>query len=199
MGQKQKHGQEQEFWAACPTPGTRLRSNAGTSSKSPLRDCRHLTRSHRHLTWGPRTPRKHSCSERELSRHRPPTCRDQAPQSPTDGQRSSGSEQGWPGSSGGAGAGPHHRQAGEGLGQEGHPRGHWLFLENTPTRGDGKHGGRGSREGEVHRPRTEKDLSWSTEQMMPRSHTQAQNGPVEGPPEFPRSGELQGAVSSSVY
>lgn len=54
--------------------------------------------------------------------------------------------------------GPHHRQPGKGLGQEGHPRRHWLFLEKTPTQGDEKHGGSGSREGEVHRPRTEKVL-----------------------------------------
>lgn len=35
---RQKHGQEQEFWAGCPTPGTRLRYNVGAGSKSLLRD-----------------------------------------------------------------------------------------------------------------------------------------------------------------
>lgn len=48
---------------------------------------RQLTRFHRRLTCGARTPRNYASSERELSRHRAPTYRVAGALSPTDGYK----------------------------------------------------------------------------------------------------------------
>lgn len=189
--------QEPKSGADGSTPEMRLGSGPATGAPNPHLGTagarRSLTRSHRPLTWGARTPGKNSClGAFQAQLPLPPAPRRGVPQTGRAARALSTRE----------GTLGRRVQAGGRQGQEGQPRGTGFFLENTPPRRERETRKWEPREtGTDHAQRRTCAGPRADDAQKPHTGSEQAGGTwcLQGPLEFPRPGELQGAVSSSVY